>query len=243
MTNNAVHQSLIELEENLKEVASARKQVQSVASDTERLVTTINKLVKDFEKLRIQYADANKSVSSVVSQSVGEFTSSLQQQTAIFQKSVSQTLSQSNEVVSQFMVDVNLLESRLETAVDSAGNMLGQRLDKGASDLLDQSRQLFERSRKSLDSLSDGIKSLDSSLTSLKERIDNTDFSRALDAFHGQLMAVSSNVAELLVESRSRNELVLNQLRKQAKDAEMRFKVVMVGLMVVALLGVVKFFV
>lgn len=109
-----INATLERLEQNLKQLDSARKQVETTAQASEGLqnavagyVASINSLVKEIKEWEKQLEGAQVGISEEVQKSVGEMTSACENITSSFTSSVDASLQ-------EFTEQNNLLSERVE---------------------------------------------------------------------------------------------------------------------------------
>jgi phage shock protein A len=212
MTNSTIHQSLIELEDNLKEMASARQQVQTVAADSERLVSAINKLVKDIEKLRSQFSDATKNVTGNLFTGANEVNDAIKRHASQFEASVSGSLATTSQVVADFSQGINALEKKLESAVSLSKNSFNKQLENGAVKLLDQSQQIFDRHNRQVELAEQQFNSLGHSIQELQTQIHQTDFNREIVLLQQSVQGLGGRIDALQMEQQQQHEIFARSL-------------------------------
>lgn len=78
MNNSLVHQTLVEIEQNLKNLQSAREQVNTVSMSSQKLVETISSLVKNFKSLETDFLKDRKEFADKVEKEFVQFQTNME---------------------------------------------------------------------------------------------------------------------------------------------------------------------
>ncbi len=84
MNNDTISKALIEVEKNLKNLASARTQVNSISEKSEILIAEVAKLISKVNILQNEFDKEKSELNEHVTQSIAKFQSSLQRESDIF---------------------------------------------------------------------------------------------------------------------------------------------------------------
>jgi hypothetical protein len=78
MNNSLVQQTLIEIEQNLKSLQSAREQVTSVSLSSQKLTETVTSLIKNFKSLESDFVNESKGFSEKIDKELARFQTNLE---------------------------------------------------------------------------------------------------------------------------------------------------------------------
>jgi hypothetical protein len=218
MKNSALQQTLVELEESLAQIESARNQVNSVTEKTEKLIqsfsmvlTSINSLNKggvlDQAKLKKQFDDSIKTFQSNlaltvagVEQHINQLQNRFLSQEADFKGELSKSLAITerslNAVVSEFGINSNEAVEQLKTKLES---------------FYDTINQLSERINKS-----------EQILAGYTEKYQEFDFKGEMAALTNRVNVTQKRVAEIISavsEQMTKVENRLKSLEKKIQDS------------------------
>lgn len=176
MKNSALQQSLVELEESLKSLESARTQVEKVSNKGEQITIAFTKILTQIESLQSEFSREKGYFKEIVGDSIGEFNSSL--------KTSNKEILNSNENYSQ-----NLKKSITETV--SRLHAFQRTIDEKSEEI---SKINFDKKIKELKS---DLEMLNGRFTNLnKELADNN--SEVLSRFEMQNNVLVNNNIEVL---------------------------------------------
>ncbi|MAM29321.1 MAG: hypothetical protein CMC13_09885 [Flavobacteriaceae bacterium] len=84
MNNNTVNQSLIEIEENLKNLETARNQVDGVSKKSETLILEVTKLINKIQVLENEFSLEKSGLSNNITNEISKFKKSLKKESDVF---------------------------------------------------------------------------------------------------------------------------------------------------------------
>ena len=117
MNNSLVNQTLIEIEQNLNELESARSQVNSVSESSQKMVKTINSLISQFDHAQKEFIEDNKGVSNQVNTAMELFKNTLETSAKESIK-VSSDVHQKQEI--EIRKTIEVFKNTLETSAKNA---------------------------------------------------------------------------------------------------------------------------
>ena len=212
MNNSAVQQSLIELEENLKKLESARVQVASVSKNSELLIVSVTKLVSNIELLQNEFTNQKDSFSDSVNTSLSDFN-------ALLVKGTKTVLNKSDEI-----------SKKQEKAIDITIEKLNE-FQSNIKELYSNEEKFFHESiHKSLGDFNEVLESGTNQvltkygdLSKKQESAINATISQ-LNAFQATIKEVEKNIHDFDLEENFvllnhtkflQNSFYLNQLHFQ----------------------------
>lgn len=78
MNNSLVQQTLVDIEQNLKNLQSAREQVTSVSLSSQKLTETVTSLIKNFKSLESDFVNESKGFSEKIDKELSRFQTNLE---------------------------------------------------------------------------------------------------------------------------------------------------------------------
>lgn len=183
MSNAAIQQSLIELEQNLRNLTSAREQVENVANGTEQLISTVIKLVVTIEGLSGQFDPSEFSFEDKISDALKTFSKSINDGAA---KAVKNYEELAEKNTGSFESAVKTLEQKLNESLKEFEKNINEGAEKATTkyqELSDKNSQAIESTVGKLDEFrihlqktEDQIKEFDlaKSHIEIKEKLDES---------------------------------------------------------------------
>lgn len=190
MNTNDILESLAELEQNLKEINSAKEQVESVIANNKDFANSTNDLIKNTQSLIVEIKNATDST-------IGQFAKKLAESKNAVDTVVKDSID-SIEISIKKVEEANL---KLQETTETKVNELSSLTKKQAETVVSQS----------LITISDSSKLAKSTLEELK-----TENFKILSQFSEQLIETKSNLSILFEQSKNDIEQVNNSLQENA---------------------------
>ena len=147
MNNPAVQQALIELQESLSNIESARKQVNNVAEKSEQLIKSFNNVYDAITSVDKNLVIDEKAIKNQLNESFKFFNAGL-----------SEIVKESNQSVSGLQASLSSYENKisklLNTSIENTDARLNDFVSKLTSNITDKNKQLTTATAKVLDSIS-----------------------------------------------------------------------------------------
>jgi len=134
MNNPAVQQALIELEESLSKIESARTQVNNVAEKSEQLIRSFTKTLDAINSINKNISFDKELVNSQISDSL-----------KVFQSGLSKIVKESESKVKDLEGVLRANESRLEQSLNKTIDATGKKLDQTLSEVKSSSDSVAKR--------------------------------------------------------------------------------------------------
>lgn len=117
MSNSAIQQSLIDIEQNLRKLESARSQVEGLAHKSEQLSSLVANLIESIEAIKISYEDAESSLQQNFEKSLIKFEGNLSETIHSVDIKSKEFLSNQESFITKAVdnlkdIDKNLLETK-----------------------------------------------------------------------------------------------------------------------------------
>lgn len=160
MNNSSIHQTLVEIEQNLKNLQSAREQVNAVTMSSQKLTETVSSLAKNFKTIEADFIKGTKEFADKVENEFERFQTNLD-------SGAKNAIHQSSEINKKHGVEIdktiNKLNELSQAVTQLEKNISGFDLDSKLS-LINQSIYKFDFElqdfRKDIKSLPSLVKSL-----------------------------------------------------------------------------------
>ncbi|MBL7471370.1 hypothetical protein [Robertkochia sediminum] len=163
MHNTTLSQSLIELEENLKNLSSARSQVETVTMKTDKLVTTVAALLKNVEAIKEFYDEEKGGVQINIEKSLKSFKASLEMSAGKFKRESEGWASDQKKSVEDVLRSFRDLKTDLLAAKDEISEL---DFEKNFKDLQAQ----FEHLEQKQDLLKEALALQERNLLEIQEK-------------------------------------------------------------------------
>lgn len=227
MNNKVLHQSLIDIEQNLKQLDSARSQVQTVSEMSERLITHIKQLVISVSALHAEFSSEKKSVQSILTTSLSDFKNELD-------KGGSGVLKKANDLNDSFVGSISALQnefikekSSIHNNITASLNEFKNELEKGSLEVVNKASDLNDNLVKSINrsqyEFENEVISTQNKLNALL-----TDFKKNLDIGISEVLNKSNDIynkQELLIDGTlkkiSEFEYRLIEVQKSIQDFDL----------------------
>ncbi len=214
MNNKVLHQSLIDIEQNLKQLDSARSQVQTVSEMSERLITHIKQLVISVSALHAEFSSEKKSVQSILTTSLSDFKNELD-------KGGSGVLKKANDLNDSFVGSISALQnefikekSSIHNNITASLNEFKNELEKGSLEVVNKASDLNDNLVKSINrsqyEFENEVISTQNKLNALL-----TDFKKNLDIGISEVLNKSNDIY-------NKQELVIDGTLKKISEFEYR---------------------
>ena len=123
MNNLIVQKTLIELEENLKNLESARKNVENVSAKGEQIITAFNKVLKQIEILQNEFNNEKNGFNSLISTGIKNFNSSLDSKSIDFVKKIKDFETNISASINGTIQKLNLFETNIKQVTHNIQNL------------------------------------------------------------------------------------------------------------------------
>jgi hypothetical protein len=134
MNNTLVHQTLIEIEQNLKELESARNQVNSVSASSQSLVVAVSSIIKKIERLEKDLVEDRQN-------QIGRIDEDLEQFQTKLKTNSDKAIEKSEELHTNYSAEIQSQIENLSTEL----NKFKINLERSAKDASDQSTALGKK--------------------------------------------------------------------------------------------------
>jgi len=134
MNNTLVHQTLIEIEQNLKELESARNQVNSVSASSQSLVVAVSSIIKKIERLEKDLVEDRQN-------QIGRIDEDLEQFQTKLKTNSDKAIEKSEELHTNYSAEIQIQIENLSTEL----NKFKINLERSAKDASDQSTALGKK--------------------------------------------------------------------------------------------------
>jgi hypothetical protein len=209
-SENLIEKSLLELEENLKMLDSARKQVDTLSEGSERLIQAVVRLISQIESVRNVFADSRHGISRDIETATESMLSAANLYSENYKKALSDLIDESKSANSQIYKGIGDQHSKIASLLEGyAGQIFVEknnwvekisqlnveqieRINRSAENYQSSIADNLEIFNKKISELSTSItvsnfqlsQSVDVakySLANLAEQIENTDFSISIN--------------------------------------------------------------
>lgn len=234
MNNEAVNQSLINIEENLRKLETARNQVNSVSEKSEVLVKEVSGLVRQIQSLQSEFGSEKQRFNSIIENTISEFEESLRIQSK-------KILEKSDTITSKHLenTDENIrkLKDFEAKIVIAEKNISKIDFEKGFSKLtLSQQTAIDEQKNFKLE-INELIEKINSKLTAINsDIIENQKL-----AFDKLSSNFSSSLIELKENQQASNKNTLETLDIQNKKLNQLRNVLFSIIVVIILCSIITF--
>ena len=113
MSNTLIQQSLIDIEQNLRKLESARNQVGSVAEKTERLISSISSVIENVESIREAFEGEESYLKKSVENSLDNFKKDLQKSSDLALSKASELSEKQEKIISETVLKLEEFQSKL----------------------------------------------------------------------------------------------------------------------------------
>lgn len=113
MSNTLIQQSLIDIEQNLRKLESARNQVGSVAEKTERLISSISSVIANVESIREAFEGEESYLKKSIQNSLDNFKKDLQKSSDLALSKASALSEKQEKIISETVLKLEEFQSKL----------------------------------------------------------------------------------------------------------------------------------
>ena len=113
MSNTLIQQSLIDIEQNLRKLESARNQVGSVAEKTERLISSISSVIANVESIRDAFEGEESYLKKSIQNSLDNFKKDLQKSSDLALSKASELSGKQEKIISETVLKLEEFQSKL----------------------------------------------------------------------------------------------------------------------------------
>ena len=113
MSNTLIQQSLIDIEQNLRKLESARNQVGSVAEKTERLISSISSVIANVESIRDAFEGEESYLKKSIQNSLDNFKKDLQKSSDLALSKASELSEKQEKIISETVLKLEEFQSKL----------------------------------------------------------------------------------------------------------------------------------
>lgn len=204
MNNSAVHQSLIELEESLKSLESARSQVENVSEKSEQIILSFTKVLKAIEALKLDFEDEKSIFSEAISTNINSFQSTIDKESAMFVKSLKELDLHIAENVENSLKEINAFQSKIgeetgnfTSAIDHSTREFRSTLEIKSSEFGKKSDELNQNYSKAVEVSIEKLSAFDKTVDKVANKIVNFKFETEIDRLKEKLIENNNTVREL----------------------------------------------
>lgn len=244
MNNSLVNQTLIEIEQNLKDLESARSQVNSVSESSQKMVRTINSLITQFDHAQKEFIEDNKGVSNQVNTAMEFFKNTLETSAKKSIK-VSSDVLQKHEI--QIEKTIELFKNTLETSAKNSiklssevhlkhENEIGKTielfkntLEISAKNAIKVSSGVHQKHEIEIGKTIDKLSELQKATLELKRDLSGFDLDmrfssvlNSLKSFETEMNAVKSKLGSIPAEMRALAELQIKEQQEGNANLEIK---------------------
>ena len=224
MNNSAVQQSLIELEENLKKLESARVQVASVSKNSELLIVSVTKLVSNIELLQNEFTNQKDSFSDSVNTSLSDFNALLVKGTKTVlnksdeiskkqEKAIDITIEKLNEFQSNIKELYSNEEKFFHESIHKSLGDFNEVLERGTETVINKSDEISKKQEKAIDVTIEKLNEFQSNIMELysnEEKSFHESILKSLGDFNEILESETNQVLTKYGDLSKRQELAIN---------------------------------
>lgn len=165
MNNTLVNQTLIEIEENLREIQSARSQVYTVSQTSQSLIASVSSVIKKIEKLEKDLVEDRESQLVKIGNELLEFQTKLKSNSDNVAKKSSEFLTKHGSDIQNHLRSVSVDMDSFKT-----------NLVKTAKHASDQTASLYQNQSLEISKTIQELKNFQDELKKLDTKIANLDF-------------------------------------------------------------------
>jgi hypothetical protein len=141
MSNALIQQSLIDIEQNLRKLESARNQVGGVAEKTERLIESISSVISNIESIREAFEGEESYLKKGVQNSLDAFKKDLEKSSEVALKKASALSEKQDKIISETILKLEDFQSKLR---DVQKSLLDFDLEKSLDGIRGEISKLIE---------------------------------------------------------------------------------------------------
>lgn len=172
MNNPAIQQALIELEENLSKIESARTQVNTVAEKSEQLISSFTKSIDAINAINENISFDKEAINSHIDDSLD-----------VFKSSLLKIVNKSKKDVEVLVSTIGSNESRFEQSLNNTIDDTVKKLNQLVLEMKSNTETLKKEMDNEINTLSETIKNANNQINSfvnavsvLEKKIDAIDF-------------------------------------------------------------------
>ena len=163
MSNTLIQQSLIDIEQNLKKLESARSQVGNMADKSEQLISSVASVIESIEAIKNSFSNDENYLKNSVHERLEDFSKTLSKSGENVNNKASEISSKHKKVIDETIVKMDEFKSNLSDVQKSILDFdLEQSLDKiraELSSLIEQVTKNQATTTKEVDELKAQLKS------------------------------------------------------------------------------------
>jgi methyl-accepting chemotaxis protein len=205
MANTSIQQSLIDLEDNLKSLRSAREQVESVTDGVEELITSVRELTDTIETLSTGFDPSEFSIEDKLNEAL-----------QVFSTAINNGALKAIDEYEKLSGKNSDLQKKVEDKVNDALGVFSSAINSGAEKALDDYKGLTEKNAEALGMLSEGLQSFTANLSEVEQKIKKFDPHDSIREVNEKLMNVQDRLKALQISSEStevRTSEILSELQ------------------------------
>ncbi len=238
MKNTSINQSLIELEENLNNLESARSQVEKVSEKSEKMVKAFNSILNQIELLQNLFSEEKNNFSKSVVKNLESFNSKLTNKSDDFIIKSEELNKYFSNSVDDSIKKLNAFQKSVDDEKRIYEKSIGESLDKFEGILNNKANEFIERSSKMNQYFANIIHDAKNKLDELKSEIDeviirvnNTDFERNYQDLKVQINKINQSILITRQESddyRKNMSIQIELLNKNQKQSTIQTFVILI---------------
>lgn len=228
MSNTAIQQSLIDIEQNLRKLESARSQVDNIADKSERLIVSIASVIESIDTIRESFDSDEGYLANSIQNSLDEFQASLkkhsketQTQTVDLNKKQEKSINNNINKIEEFQ---QKLKDDFYTKFNNSFNVFKESLDKSSDEAQKKSEDLLNIQEKVSENNILKLQEFQSELMKLQDVFLGFDLEKNLEGIYTEISRVTEtvnmneqNTAKTLIEIQSQIEAAKKSQSQAAK--------------------------
>lgn len=218
MNNNAIHQSLVEIEANLKNLESARRQVVTVSSNSEKLVSVITKLLAELERLKGHYQEERQQVVKGIESNIQVLQNTLDKGADDFHAESDKALKKYTAITKKLLTELGTISQQTQDALRTSVETFDNRLEAGAKEVFTKTRFIIDAHEKQVDSLLERMAQLRLAMATLTSKIQTTDFKEEFTVLQEKLSKVKNNIETTAADNASLNREILQSIQSKNRE-------------------------
>lgn len=198
MSNILIQQSLIDIEQNLKKLESARNQVGNMTDKSEQLISSVVSVIESIEAIKNSFSNDENYLKNSVHDSLEEFSKSLSNGAENANK---KTIDISEKYKHEVQENTKLFVDELKSCTENANNK--------ASEITSKYEKVFNDTIIKMDEFK-------SNLSDVQKSILDFDLEHSLDKIRAEL----SNLTEQITKNQATTTNKVDELKVQLKSTK-----------------------
>jgi hypothetical protein len=224
MKNSTTHQALIELEESLKNLESARSQVENVSAKGEQVIREFAKVATQVEALHQEFELEKNGFGSTINKSLKNFDQQLAAKSDAISTKIkelnlefSSNVNESIKKLYDFQKQVDIGQDAYKNSINGSFENFNQVLQKKSKEFTVKADELSNYFYKIISETFQKVKAFEEDIDAASEKILSLDFEKNFK----EIKAESAGIRNVIVSTKEEN----NQLHLSLKDSlEQKFQ-------------------